>query len=237
MVTSIWDGITTSIHCWFPIQKRTDLFENAKHGQWERVFSIIEEYPEIINIVQPNEPSFDSVTHIAAKLGATDEIVSQLVDMRASRHLRNAKGQKPIDIAKEYSQPHLFSILEPVNKHEVSEEDILQIETNFHKAIMTSDKGLIAELITEQSIRLPQLQPMLELEKLYSWFQIPGYMGGFHYWLRTEDTPLRILSRCQSRMNDPDDYELWEATTTGFRLLNKEDIDSKLLFRIQLGIL
>ena len=38
-------------------------------------------------------------------------------------------------------------------------------------------------LVREHALRLPELEPLLEMPELRLWFPVPGMYGGFHYRL------------------------------------------------------
>jgi hypothetical protein len=58
--------------------------------------------------------------------------------------------------------------------------DVLDdIQQHFH-AIIHERAG---ELIQEHALRLPKLEPLLEMQEPRLWFAVPGMYGGFHFWL------------------------------------------------------
>jgi hypothetical protein len=238
-----WDGFTQSAHNDIANRLYKSLFDNAKSNNWDVVFTILSEGDarwienrRAINVCEPHSEQNNSLLHYAAAIGAGVAIVERLIEFGALRNLRNNSDQKPIDIAKGQAHTHLFDILEPVNKFDISLEELKLIEQHFHDVIMRRENGHIGEDVKKQSLRLPQLEPLLELDKPDGWFPIPGYMGGFSYWLRVDDAPMRLISESGSRMDAPGQEQLHEITSTGSELLEPEDMDKRSTLSLKLHL-
>jgi hypothetical protein len=48
-------------------------------------------------------------------------------------------------------------------------------------------------------MRLPELEPLLELASPKMWFPVPGMMGGFSYWLEETGVNAKLVSESWSR--------------------------------------
>jgi hypothetical protein len=221
-----WDGFTQSAHNDIANKLYKSLFDNTKSNNWDAVFTILSEGDarwienrRAINACEPHSEQNNSLLHYAASVGVDVAIVERLIEFGALRNLRNSSDQKPIDIAKGQAHTHLFSILEPINLTSVPLDELQLIEQHFHDVIMRQGISLIAEYVEKQVLRLPQLEPLLELDKPEGWFPIPGYMGGFRYWLRVDDSSMRLISEISSRMDAPGQEQLHEITSTGSKLL------------------
>ncbi|RUS30268.1 hypothetical protein BC938DRAFT_479634 [Jimgerdemannia flammicorona] len=131
----IWDGVTLSktfsalesIH-------RHSLFNAAEQSYWTAVLRD----GSRINETLLDSSSFDTMLHQAASHGAPLRVVRKIVVMGAWRTLRNARGQKPVDVARSLGHTHLVDALEPVCRRSVPEDLLRQIEANFHDGGLAS---------------------------------------------------------------------------------------------------
>ena len=80
-------------------------------------------YP--VNVTRPNGRALYTPLHQAAHGNAPVKVVQQIIAMGAWRTLKNADGERPIDIAKRKKDQHLIQLLEPVYKTRVP-LDLLQ---------------------------------------------------------------------------------------------------------------
>lgn len=161
------------------LRDRCALADAAKAFDWPRVLDLLSRYPDWVNSSRPEASSLFSPLHHAAYGGAPLPVVERLVDMGAWRTLLNARGERPIDVAERRSQLHLQSILAPRLRHLVPIGVLLMIQSHFHAVI----RGRVNDLVSEQAIRLPQLEPLLEVGHAEMWFPVPGMYGGFRYRL------------------------------------------------------
>ena len=78
---------------------------------------------------------------------------------------------------------------------QVPKETLLSIQDHFHNVMRERAENLIVE----HRIVLPELAPLLLIEKPEGWFPIPGMYGGFRYWLEGdgENTKLVTESWCR----------------------------------------
>lgn len=84
---------------------------------------------------------------------------------------------------------HLEDALAPEVCREVPRRLLEELEAHFHEVIM----GRVEGLIDQYRLRLPPLEPLLELKDPEMWFPVPGMYGGFHYRLEhAGDTPLVV---------------------------------------------
>jgi len=198
----IWDGITKS-EILYPeaAAERKRLFNLAKLAQWDEVIGILVEIKDFlignqIHSVEPDDDSFNNLIHYAALTGADVEIVEKLLTFGASRYQRNAKNQTALDIAKEQRYDHLYAALEPEPKIDVADGVMAELEKNFHSLIMSRADFLVQK----HSLRLPQLDMILECEKLTGYFPVVGMYGGFRVFLKQEDSNLKLTSRSECRV-------------------------------------
>jgi hypothetical protein len=193
----IWDGITRSktLNKEF-VALRHELADSAKNYIWPHVFKLIAKNPELINTTRPDGSSLYAPLHQAAHGGASLAVVQQLLDLGAWRTLRNSRGERPVDVAIRKQHVHLRAILEPVYKHRVPLEVLQKIQQNFHSTI----RSRAEELVDQHSLRLPELEPLLELKKPQMWFAVPGMYGGFNYWLVGNGIDARLVSESWCRV-------------------------------------
>jgi hypothetical protein len=196
-ITPTWDGITQAKtlkdeH----VVLRNDLADAARNYNWPRVFEIIREYREMVNASRPGGSSWFTPLHQAAYGGAPVEIVRQLINVGAWRTLRNKSGERPIDLAIKMKHVHLEKILEPDYRHWVPLDDLQKIQAQFHAVI----RGRADKFIQEHKLRLPELEPLLELDRPEMWFPIPGMYGGFKYHLEVTGEKTRLVSESWCRV-------------------------------------
>ena len=192
--TPKWDGITKakSLNDWAR-DNRQALADAAKAYNWDEVIRLVTEEPDFINSTRLDSDSYFTPLHQAAHGGASREVIEQLIDVGAWRTLRNGRGDRPVDIARERGHKQLLDLLEPVYVTRVPEEMLTQIQRYFHVVI----RGRANELVNEHELRLPELEPLLEIERdTRVWFSIPGMYGGFNYWLAEEGERAKLL--CES---------------------------------------
>ena len=174
----IWDGTTrpeTFSDEWRGL--RLQLADAAKRYAWDDVFAILDRNPEMVNCTRPGGKSLYTVLHQAAHGGAPMVVVDQLLHLGAWRTARNAANETPFDVARRRGHTQLLSPLEPVLRRDVPDLDAIQ--QHFHSLIRErADK-----LVREHALRLPGLEPLLELKTPKMWFPVPGMYGGFSYWV------------------------------------------------------
>ena len=109
--------------------------------------------------------------------------------MGAWRALRTAAGERPVDIAARLHHDHLVEALTPIYRREVPLDALKAVQTNFHQVI----ERRITDLPSPHGLRLPELEPLLEIKGPGMWFPVPEMYGGFSFWLaRAGADPLLV---------------------------------------------
>lgn len=194
-----WDGLTSEIHL-VPeaIAIRHALADAAKRYRWTAVLDLLAEHPDLVNTTRLGGRSLYTPLHQAAHGGAPPEVALQLVVKGAFRALRDANGEAPVDIARRLGHRGLVDILAPDYRRRVDLEALGVLEGRFHEVIW----GRVDELVTADSIRLPVLEPLLELRKPAMWFAVPGMYGGFSYTLKGTRAKPVLVSESWCRVVD-----------------------------------
>lgn len=212
---------------------RRQLFDAAERYDWQGLFGLLARFPEMspsyqINLVRPDGGSWNTFLHHAVQGNASSEVVKELVARGHLRSIRNADGERPVDLATRLERNHLVPWLEPVVKHSVPEKKLAALETQFHELIRKDS----AWRKYGDELRLPTLEVLLEREDLLMTFQIPWKWGGFVYrlhkvpfpngmWATRDDWVL--LVRGFERMGEGS--ERWYVITDFGSLLMKMDDD------------
>lgn len=63
-----------------------------------------------------------------------------------------------------------LALLEPIYKRQIPLDTLQNIQKHFHNVIL----GCPENLVQKHSLRLPELEPLLEIENCQAWFQVPG---------------------------------------------------------------
>ncbi|MGC4089274.1 MAG: ankyrin repeat domain-containing protein [Polyangiaceae bacterium] len=211
-----WDGITQN-ESLQPVwaQRRQRLADAAKAYDWRLVFELLTAAE--VNSTRPSGRSWYAPLHQAAHGGAPLDVVRRLLALGAFRALRCAAGERPVDIARRRGHAHLSSALEPVYRHRVASEELEAIQRNFHAVI----RGRVERLVDDQRLRLPELEPLLELEEPRMVFPVPGMYGAFHYELDPSGAEALLICESASRV-----AERWgerhEVTARGSQLVANE---------------
>ena len=93
---------------------------------------------------------------------------------------------------------------------------LLKIQSRFHDVIL----GRAAEHVRSASLRLPELEPLLEHELQSVWFAIPGMYGGFSYQLRSDGVEAVLVSESWCRVVDGSGQR-HEVTSAGSKLVEE----------------
>lgn len=91
---------------------------------------------------------------------------------------------------------------------------LLKIQSNFHDVI----RATIDRELPNHKLRLPELEPLLELERPQMWFPIPGMYGGFSYWLESTGVTAKLISESWCRVV-AGSGQRHEITSQGSRLV------------------
>lgn len=197
---------------------RREIHHAAQRHQWETLLDILTSGSgsQWVNAVHLDDSSFDTPLHEVARGGATEYVAKKLIELKAFRAIRNAQGHYPIDAARIAGQTHLYSILEPNLDAHVSPQELVSIQTHFY--------ALIHERVPKlgnpgyQSLRLPELEPLLDTNISEIWTSIPGMYGGFRYWLEIEENAVKVLTESHSRIVGGSEQR-HEIDRNGFRLV------------------
>lgn len=213
----VWDGITRAetLSDWAAIA-RSAFADAAKAYNWPRVFELVSEHSEFVNCCRPGGKSLFAPLHQAAHAGAPVEVVHRLIEMGAWRTLQNARGERPIDVAERKGHHHLREVLEPVVKHRVPLGVLLKIQSHFHMVI----RGRIDRELPDHGLRLPELEPLLELDRPQMWFPVPGMCGGFSYCLESTGVDANLISKSWCRVVGGSGQR-HEITSEGGRLVEE----------------
>jgi hypothetical protein len=175
-----WDGMTRpETFTEEALSQRMAFADVARAFNWPLVFEFLESFPDWINVSRPGGTSLFAPLHQAAYGGAPREVIERLVALGAWRTLRNARGERPLDVLDRRRHPELAAALEPRLRHAVPSDVLAKLQAQFHAVI----RGRADDFITRFSIRLPELEPLLELEDPEVWFPVLGMYGGFRYRL------------------------------------------------------
>jgi hypothetical protein len=175
---------------------RAALAAAATAANWPVVFALLAENPQAINSSRLDGTSRFAPLHQAAYTGAPRDVVERLMALGAWRTLQNARGERPVDVAERRHQPHLREVLEPTLRHRVPAGVLLRIQEHFHAVI----RGRVADLVSDQALRLPELEVLLELEQPTMWFPVPGMYGGFSYRLEEVGVDACLVSESWCRV-------------------------------------
>jgi hypothetical protein len=74
-----------------------------------------------------------------------------------------------------------------------------------------------SKLVEEHALRLPEVEPLLEMERLKVWFAVPGMYGGFSYWLEEAGVQAKLITESWCRVVDGSGQRQ-EITSSGSRL-------------------
>jgi hypothetical protein len=194
-----WDGLTSEVHL-VPraVAIRHALADAAKTYRWPAMLDLLEEHPDLVNTTRLGGRSLYTPLHQAAHGGAPPDVATKLVDIGAFRTLRDANGEAPVDIARRLGHRGLVDILKPVYRRRVDLEALGVLEGRFHEVIWQR----VDEPVTADTIRLPVLEPLLELPKPAMWFAVPGMYGGFSFTLRGTRTKPVLISESWCRIVD-----------------------------------
>lgn len=214
---TVWDGVTRADSLSEDAANaRLRLADAARSGDWPTVLEILTTNSEFINSCRPGGKSSYAPLHQAAYGGAPADIVGQLIEQGAWRTLQNARGERPLDVAERKGHRWLQEILTPKLNHTVPIGVLLRIQSNFHEVI----RGRIDRELPKHSLRLPELEPLLELERPQMWFPVPGMYGGFSYRLESTGVDARLVAESWSRVVGGSGQR-HEITSEGSRLVDE----------------
>lgn len=208
-----WQGITQAASLTDEeVTTRNALACAAESFDWQRVIEIAAEREDLVNACRLDAPDFLAPLHHAAMGNAPSKVVDRLVELGAWRSLRSATGERPLDIAVRLGHRSLEEALRPRLKHTVPAEALRDVQRNFHGAIV----DYVPDLVAEHQLRLPELEPLLELEDTEGWFAVPGMYGGFRYWFDAWGDEPRLIAESWIRVVSGSETR-HEITRGGFR--------------------
>ena len=213
-----WDGITlaSTVDSRKTVAARHRLADAAKFADWDRVFHVLSEHGEgFVNCARLDGSSRYAPLHQAAWHGAPVGIVRRLIRKGAWRTLRNAKGERAVDIAVRKGYRHLLQALAPQFEHHVPTDVLLRVQSHFHAVI----RGRAGRLIEEHALRLPELEPLLELKRPAMWFCVVGMAGGFSYRLESAGVGAKLVSDSWCRVAGGSGQR-HEITSAGSKLVD-----------------
>jgi hypothetical protein len=200
------------------------LWLNARDGNWDEVLKTIpvrdhgyiEKCWPMANAFCPFHGMHYSFLHFAAYLGAPTEVVERLLEMGAWRSLQNAIGERALDVAAKRNHGHLLGILQPEYKRHVPIGILLNMQQHFHVALADWDN--LHRTFEKYALRLPQLEPMLEVDRVKFRFEIEHWSGGFTYELAEDGLEPRLICVGYSRVSGGTEGKI-EVTPAGVKHL------------------
>ena len=193
----IWDGVCRAERLRdSAVSERRAVADAAYDYDWVRLLELLAVNWRLANSTRPDGPSLFAPLHQAAHGGAPEEVVERLIDMGAWRTLRTAEHERPVDIARRRGYTHLLARLEPEYQHDVPARVLAAIQRHFHEVIL----GRAERLVREAGLRLPELEPLLELREPKMWFTVPGMYGGFGYTLEAAGATSLLVSESWCRV-------------------------------------
>lgn len=193
----IWTGITSSS---LLSDKGQAIYQRladaAKSHDWPTMFALLDNDAELVNATRPDGISLYAPLHQMAYGGASLDDIKRLIKLGAWRTLQNARGERAIDIAEIRGHQHLLPLLRPRIKHQVPTGILLRIQSHLHDVI----HGRVRDLIEQHQLRLPELEPLLELKEPKMWFAVPGMYGGFSYWIDADGASAKLVAESWCRV-------------------------------------
>ncbi|KVX45722.1 ankyrin repeat domain-containing protein [Burkholderia cepacia] len=193
-----WDGITgADVLGDAQVATRHALADAARNGDWATMLALVAKERALVNATRLGGTSLRAPLHQAARGGAPKAVAAELLRLGAWRMLRDARGERPVDIAGRRGHRHLVDLLAPQPRRFVPDATLFAIQRHFHAMML----GRIAHLRVD-ALRLPELEPLLELDAQAErmWFAVPGMYGGFGYALHTDGDAAMLVSESWSRV-------------------------------------
>jgi len=212
-----WDGITLSREVTgYPENRRAELADAARGCNWSRLLDVVSNHPELVNSWRLGDPSWFAPLHHAANGGAPVDVVRQLLALGAWRTLQNARGERPVDVAGRTGHHSLREALDPVYRDSVPIGVLLKIQSHFHEVI----RGRVDDLVEKYALRLPELEPLLEIEHSRVRFGVPGMYGAFAYGFESFGVEARLVAESWCRIVGGSGQR-HEITSAGSRLVEE----------------
>lgn len=187
------------------LAERDRLSDAARGGDWFTVLAIVESNAKLVNVARVGGTSGYSPLHQVAWHGAPEAVARQLIGAGAWRTLRTTGGEVPGEtahgIAQRRGHHELLRTLQPEPIHIVPASTLTLLRGALHDVIR--QRREVQRLIMEQRLRLPELEPLTELNEPSMWFPVPGFYGGFKIELllperdSAEHAELEVTSWCR----------------------------------------
>ena len=176
------------------------------------MLGILDGHPDCVNASRPGGRTRYAPLHQAAHGGAPVPVVRRLLAMGAWRTLRTCRGERPVDIARRRGRLRLIPTLTPVYRRRRVPLDVLRcMQRHLHAVIREHRPG------RAPSLRLPEIEPLLEMGRDRVYFEVPGMYGGFEYWLEDDGVVPRLLVETFRRIVSRD--LRYEVTPRGWRIV------------------
>ena len=212
-----WPGRVTSNPFSEEVRKTRKAFEQViRAKKWEDILYALKQSRDLINEPFLDDPRWSSPLHYLTEENAPVEIIERTLSMGAWRTLKTLSGEKPIDIALRKGRQDLIALLMPIYRHTVDLGSLSKIQKHFHEVII----GRINVLPNWMSLRLPDLEVLLEIEEPSMWFPVPGMYGGFNYELVLKLKAPKLVSESWVRIVDGSGQR-HEITSKGSKLVEE----------------
>ena len=196
---------------------RKEFEQIIKSNRWDDVFSVLEQNPDLINATFLDNPLWYSPLPHLTEENAPVEIIEKTISLGAWRTLKTLNDEKAIDIALRKGRQELVRLLNPIYYYNIQLESLSKIQKHFHEVII----GRINVLPNWKSLRLPELEVLLEIKDPSMWFPVPGMYGGFNYRLAfNKDKTVRLISESWIRVVGGSGQRL-EITSKGSELVEE----------------
>lgn len=193
----IWDGVMSAdALSEEDAAIRGELADSAKSYDWPRTLEILAQNPHLVNSSRPGGSSWYTPLHQAAHAPAPAAVIKKIVSLGAWRTLRNARGERPADVAARRGHASAATLLEPDYKRRIPPETLRRMQEHFHDVI----RGRAERLVNKAALRRPELDPLLELRVPRMWFPVLGMYGGFSYRLVGRGLTARLVVESWSRV-------------------------------------
>ena len=198
------------------LRVRHELADAARGGDWPRMLRILEHHPDWVNASRPGGRARYAPLHQAAHGGAPAWVANRLIAMGAWRTLRTRGRERPVDIARRRGRLSLIPILTPEYRRRRLPVDVIErLQRHLH-AVIRQHRAARAPFL-----RLPEIEPLLELGREEVCFEVPGMYGGFRYRLADDDGVPRLLVEAFCRVVEGSLH--YEVTPSGWRRLGRSD--------------
>lgn len=196
-------------------RRRNALADAARECEWDKVLALVTQHPELVNGWRPDGKSLFTPLHQAAHAGAFHHVINRLVELGAWRTVQNARGERPVDVAVRKGHNHLKEALTPVLRRTVPFGVLMKIQDHLHDLMRSRIEGEGGSTAS----RLPELQPLLEMQHPIMWFLSgiaePYSMYG-RFRVELEADGLGAVLMVQSW-----DGQVHEVTSAGVRMVQR----------------